>query len=120
MTVQKEARKSLILETILPEPGDILRVDQKKVFEHYCGIIRQFLILKNLSTPKICLEGKHKRKLSLDVIKELTLQLRMTIAGMENEGKSDAAGYRKNELLRDRRDFEKYKSNKKAYFFQVI
>ena len=114
MFIQKVAMKSSVQDSIFPEPGEILRDDQKKVFKHYCGLIDQLLILENPTAPKIRLEGKHKKKLSLDVIKELTLYMRMVIAGLDNDN-----GYRKNKLRRDRCEFEKYKPHQRNDFFKV-
>ena len=115
MFIQKIAMKSSNQESILPEPGESLRDDKKKAFKHYCGLIDQLLILENPSAPKIRLEGKHKKYLSLDLIKELTLYMRMVIAGLDNDD-----GYRRNKLRRDRRDFEKYKPHQRIDFFKVF
>ena len=119
MSIQKEKRKSfLVQETIFPEPGDTLRDDQKKVFKQYKGLIEKLLILDPKAT-KICLDEKNKRKLSLDVIKELTLHLRMVLAGLDKSNTS-REGYRQNKLAEDRREFEKYKKHQRVYFFEVF
>ena len=114
MFIQKLAIKSSTQESILQEPGESLRNDQKKIFNHYRGLIDQLLILEDPTAPKIRLDEKNKKRLSLDVVKELTLYMRMVIAGLDNDG-----GYRKNKLLRDRRDFEKYKKHQRNDFFKV-
>lgn len=114
MFIQKVAMKSANQGSIFPEPGESLRNDQKKVFKQYRGLIDELLILENPTAPKIRLNEKNKKKLSLDVIKELTLYMRMVIAGLDNDD-----GYRKNKLLRDRRDFEKYKKHQRNDFFKV-
>ena len=100
--------------------------EDKRSFECFQTQVYEYLVKKNKNAKKIRFEGKNKRYLTYQVVKELIIYRRMLMEGLKNAGPDGEpceiamSRYLSENISRDRQYFdENYGQQKKKEVFEV-